>query len=312
MKRWLVVAVPLMMSLIGGCAPADSRGIAAVPYGGAVVSVPSPTAIPTTPPKGPLFVLLRAKELTADARLNFQGQGFAPFEKATVTVENDQGTVEATLDPVSTVEDGRFDEVSYPVPQGLPPGMHMLRVQGVSSGRTARATFRLKFMAPAVQVESYTGKAKHSFGFSGSGFLPGEWVDVYLGGLGGSPLGTYPADSQGNVAAQDVPIPLVDKGDYPLFFVGRYSQSPISINFNVQGFSPWAVLDNYAPAPYSLMGFSGEDFVPDELILVYLNKRSGEPVTQVQADDSGRFSVRNAFELPLLKPNSQNGVIFVA
>jgi hypothetical protein len=307
-----------MMWLIGGCTSADSQKIAAAPYGGRVVVTPSVVATATPNPtaaaaaKGPLFVLLRAKEVTADARLNFQGQGFAPFEKATVTVEDSQGSVEATLDPVSTVEDGRFDEASYPVPQGLAPGNHTLHVVGVTSGRSARAMFRLRFLPPSVQVESYTGKAKHSFGFTGSGFAPGEQIDVFLGGLGGSPLGSYQADSQGNVSAQDVPIPLVEKGDYPIYFVGRDSQTPISVNFNVQGFSPWAVLDNYAPAPYSLMGFSGEDFVPDEFVLVYLNKHAGEPLTQVQADSTGRFSVRNAFELPLLKPNSQNAVIFVA
>src|SRR5262249_504790 len=145
----------------------------------------------TDAPKGPLFVLLRAKEVTADARLNFQGQGFVPFEKANVTIVNSQGTVEATLDTVSTLEDGRFDEQSDAVPAGLVAGEHTLRVVGVQSGRAAQAVFHLKFLPPAVQIESYTGKAKHSFGFTGSGFAPGEWVDVYLGGMGGSPLGTY-------------------------------------------------------------------------------------------------------------------------
>jgi hypothetical protein len=134
-------------------------------------------------------------------------------------------------------------------------------------------------------------------------------VEVRLGGLGGSALGTYPADSQGTVIGQDVPIPLVEAGDYPLYFVGQDSQSPVSVGFNVQGFRPWAVLDNYSPPPYYLMGFSGEDFVPDEVVLVYLNQRTTQPITQVQADASGRFTVKNAFELPALK--GENQVIFV-
>jgi hypothetical protein len=238
------------------------------------------------------------------------GQGFLPDESTSVTVEDQQGHVEATLDPVKVVEDGRFDEVSDPVPGGLAPGTHVLRVVGMQSGHSARATFRVRWLPPRIQLEAYTGKAKHSFGFTGTGFAPGEQVEVRLGGLGGAPLGSYPADAQGTVVGQDVPIPLVEAGDYPLYFVGQESQSPASVGFNVQGFRPWAVLDNYSPPPYYLMGFSGEDFVPEEVVLVYLDQRTTtQPVTSVQADANGRFTVKNGFELPALKGEHQ--VIFV-
>jgi hypothetical protein len=237
------------------------------------------------------------------------GQGFLPGETTVVTVENQEGSVEATVAPVTVVEDGRFDEVSYPVPGGLTPGQYVLRVVGTQSGRSARATFRLRWLPPTIKLDEYTGKAKHSFSFSGAGFAPGEQVEVRLGGLGGSALGTYPSDAQGAVIGQDVPIPLVEAGDYPLYFVGQDSQSPVSVGFNVQGFRPWAVLDNYSPAPYYLMGFSGEDFAPEEVVLVYLNQRTTQPVTQVQADASGRFTVKNAFELPALK--GENQIVFV-
>ncbi len=268
---------------------------------------PSPTQKPLA--QGPTFLLLRAKELSADALLNFMGQGFAAGEPTTVTIENTQGGIEATLEPVAILDDGRFDEVSVPLPAGLTPGSHSLRVVGLTSGRSGRTTFRVRWLPPTIKLEAYTGKAKHSFSFSGNGFAPGEQVDVLLGGLGGSPLATYTADSEGSVDGKDVPIPLVQAGDYPLYFVGHDSESPVSVGFNVQGFRPWAVLDNYSPPPYYLMGFSGEDFVPDEVILVYLNARTSQPVTQVQADANGRFTVKNAFELPELK--GENHVIFV-
>ena len=86
--------------------------------------------------------------------------------------------------------------------------------------------------------------------------------------------------------------------DYPLYFVGRDSESPISIGFNVQGFRPWAVLDNYSPPPYYLMGFSGEDFVPDEVVLVYLNGRTHPPVTEVQADSTRAVHGQARLQLP--------------
>jgi hypothetical protein len=272
-----------------------------------ITPAPSPTSARAL--QGPTFVLLRAKDVTANARLNFMGQGFLPGEQTSVTVENQEAVVEATLESVNILEDGRFDEVSYPVPGGLTPGTHVLRVAGTASGRSARATFRLRWLPPTIKLDAYSGKAKHSFSFSGSGFAPGEQVEVRLGGLGGSPLASYPADAEGAVIGRDVPIPLIEAGDYPLYFVGQESQSPVSIGFNVQGFRPWAVLDNYSPPPYYLMGFSGEDFVPGEVVLVYLNRRATQPVTQVQADATGRFTVKNGFELPPLK--GENQVIFV-
>jgi hypothetical protein len=269
----------------------------------------APSATPAPFSQGPTFVLLRAKEVTADARLNFMGQGFAAGEQTTVTVEDPQGVVEATLGPVVIQDDGRFDEVSMAVPAGLVPGPHTLHVVGATSGHSAKTSFRLRWLPPTIKLDAYSGKAKHSFSFSGAGFAPGEDVDVLMGGLGGSPLATYTADDQGAVVGRDVPIPLVQAGDYPLYFVGRDSGSPVSVGFNVQGFRPWAVLDNYNPPPYSLMGFSGEDFVPGEVVLIYLNQRTTQPLTQVQADDTGRFVVKNAFELPELK--GENHVIFI-
>jgi hypothetical protein len=244
--------------------------------------------------------LLRAVDVTADARLNFLGQGFLNGEKITVTVGDGRGRVEATLESVTAADDGRIDEVSVPVPSGLAPGAHILRAVGSASGRSARATFQLRWLPPNVKLDEYTAKGQHTFGFVGSGFAPGELVDLHLGGLGGAPLATFQADAQGNVVGRDVTVPLVQPGDYPLYFAGRSSQSSASVGFNVQGYKPWVVLDNYSPPPYYPMGFQGEDFVPGETVQVFLQQRAGQLVAQVTADASGRFRVKGAFELPEL------------
>ncbi len=294
-----------------GTAPSESQAAPdrAVVTASEQPPAPGPTATPE-PERGPIFILLRAEEVTADARLNFLGQGFLNGEKAAVTVEDAQGHVEARLDTVNAAKDGRIDEVSVPVPSGLAPGPHVLRIAGTTSGRSARATFRLRWLPPKITLNNYTAKAEHTFGFSGNGFAPGEHVDVRLGGLGGAPLASFQSDAQGNVLGRDVLIPLVQPGDYPLYFVGRESQSPVSVGFNVQGFKPWVVLDNYSPPPYYHMGFKGEDFVPGERVQAYLGQRGGQPVAQVAADPHGQFNVKDAFELPEL-PKGDNRLIFV-
>jgi hypothetical protein len=162
---------------------------------------------------------------------------------------------------------------------------------------------------PNVQLDTYTGKPTHAFGFSGTGFAPGEEVDVYLGARASDPLVSVSADGRGEIESRSTTIPFVAPGDYSLTFVGQASHKPVSVGFNVQGFAPWAVLDNYYVSPGSGVGVRGEDFIPGEVVQIYLNTRLSDPVTQLTADTNGHFAVTNAFALPQLTGNNQ--LIFV-
>jgi hypothetical protein len=102
---------------------------------------------------------------------------------------------------------------------------------------------------------------------------------------------------------------LIQAGTYSLSFVGQESQTPASVGLNVQGFHPWVLLDTYAPSPHTHLGFTGEDFAPQEIVLVYLNQREGESVVRLQADASGRFAAPAAWEVGKL--SGQNTLIFV-
>lgn len=162
---------------------------------------------------------------------------------------------------------------------------------------------------PSIHLDSYTGKPTHSFSFSGNGFAPGESVDVSLADETPSSVATVTADGQGQIAPQTMPIPDMPPGNYRLVLVGRTSQTPASVGFNIQGFHPWAVLDNYYIAPQAAVGFRGEDFVPGEVVQVYLNSRLSAPVARVTTDSNGHFAVNNAFSLPDL--TGDNTLIFV-
>jgi hypothetical protein len=254
-------------------------------------------------------VALQSTSVTPDGRLTFAANGFAPSESTAITVEDGEGSVQARLAPSTVESDGRINMMSVAVPDGLTPGPHTLRITGQSSGRFGHAAFVLQWQPPTVRLEGYTGKPTHTFSISGTGFVPGEQVDVYLGAQTTAPMLTLAADNQGAITGRDLPIPLFGPGDYSLAFVGRASQSPVSVGFNVQGFHPWAVLDNYYVAPQGSVGFTGHDFVPGEVVQVYLNTTLSQPVAQVTADQDGHFSVNNAFTLPPLSGNNQ--VIFV-
>ena len=320
-RRNVLTRVALLALLCAACGSAAQATQATGPAGTVARSgparaaspVPSPSPVATATPlpiSGPTFILIRAPDITAGARLNFQGQGFLAGEQAVVNVENDQGQVEAPLDPVTISRDGNLDEVSVVLPDGIGRGDHVLHVSGPSSGRSARAKFTVRFITPKISLDTYSAKSNHSFGFSGSGFAPREQVDVRLGGLGGSPLASFASDALGNVGAQNVPLPLIEAGDYLLYFVGEQSQTPVAVGFNVQGFAPWVVLDNYSLAPYSVIGFTGQDFVPGEEIEVYLGRRTGQPLIRLAADANGKFAVKNAFSLPDLAHGEQQ-LLFV-
>jgi hypothetical protein len=307
-SRFASLGLLVVLAMLSCAGPPSNKPSAAASPSVLTRPSPSPTAIH---PSGPAFVLLRSSEITTGARMNFQGQGFMPSEPATVTIEDAQSNVEATLDPVAVNKDGNVDEVSVVVPDGLPPGEHYLRISGTTSGRSGRTRFNLHQITPSILLDTYSTKADHTFGFSGSGFAPNELVDVRLGGLGGDPLASFPTDAGGNVVAENVPLPLIQPGDYVLYFVGERSQLPVSVGMNVQGFSPWVVLDSYAVAPYAAMGFTGEDFVPGDQVEVYLGQPGGDPLFRVEADANGHFGVKNAFTLPDVAQGNQT-LTFVA
>jgi hypothetical protein len=252
---------------------------------------------------------LQVTDVTFDGRLTFSGRGFGAGEPISVTVEDDQGNVQARLEPAKAEADGQIYRISEPVPGGLAPGAHTLHVTGLTSGRFGHAVFSYRWQSPAVQLEAYTGKPTHALSFSGSGFVPGESVDIYLGEQRVSPLATVTADAHGAIVGDNANIPLIGAGDYTLTFVGRVSQTPTTVGFNVQGFHPWVVLTNYYVEPRTAVGFIGQDFIPGEPVQVFLNSRVGQPVAQVTADADGKFSVQNGFSLPDV--TGDNEVIFV-
>ena len=169
---------------------------------------------------------------------------------------------------------------------------------------------------PTVRLDSYTGKPTQSFAVSGNGFAPGEAVDIYLGDRTAGPLATVSADAQGDITSHSLSIPSMSPGDYQMVLVGRTSQSPTSVGFNIQGFHPWAVLDNYYVAQQSEVGFRGEDFVPGEVVDVYLNTRMSDAVAHVTADANGHVAARDvsrpnipgAYELIIVGHQSQTEV----
>lgn len=272
----------------------------------------APSTLPSDPQalgqSGATFILLRGNDIAQDSKLNFIGSGFQPSESVALSVDGNELKLGPGVAPIGADKEGRINEVSLDLPKDLVPGQHTLTVRGSQSGKSAQATFRLQRVPPKIELEQYTAKPEQPFNFTGSGFIPGEDVDLRLGSLQGNLLTTVTADDKGQISG-NASLPLMSGGDYPLFFVGKRSQLPTSVGFNAQDFNPWIVLDNYSPPPYYQMGFTAEDFAPGEDVFVYLNQQSGDPLAKLRADKDGKIAAKEAVSLAPLK--GENTLIFV-
>ncbi len=174
---------------------------------------------------------------------------------------------------------------------------------GMPSAARAHAA-RGASVPPMLWLSSYSGKPEQMFGFAGNGFQPREQVQLRLESEGATPatqtnllLASATANAGGNLAGQAT-VPFLPAGNYPLLVMGPDDESILTLHFVVLGFSPWVELDNYAPFPHVLLGFSGEDFAPGESVLVYLDDAVSLPILQVQVGGTGAFEMKKAVESP--------------
>lgn len=170
--------------------------------------------------------------------------------------------------------------------------------------------------APAlVRLDAYSFHPGFTVGFNGNGFQPGEGVDVRLGTLKSSPtsqgdqeLTTAHSNNGGDMDGA-AHVPMMSPGNYHLYFIGQQCTPAITINIILLPFTPWVVLDNYAPHPHSSLGFRGQQFAPNEPVQVYLNDQNSQPIAQVTADNSGQFAVNQVWNVGDL--TGDNTLIFV-
>lgn len=169
---------------------------------------------------------------------------------------------------------------------------------------------------PQIWFDTYSGKPGQSFGFAGNGFLPNEGVEVRLSTPDEMPpmrtsflLATATANARGALAGQATVPFVLPAGNYLLLVLRSQDQTPLIQNFAILAFSPWVVLEDYAPMPNAFLGFQGEDFAAGETVWVYLDQQGNQPILQVQAGPDGQFVAHHAVESP--DQPGEHSLIFV-
>lgn len=276
--------------------PAAQRGVPAPP------SATSESLQGTSPASAQLVT----RDLTPATQLRLTASGFLPKEHLVVSVEDPQGhTYEQVT--LTAGNDGRLRETSVSAPPQLASGSYEVLVVGSTSHRAASVTFQMHVIPPTVVFDAYTGTPGQTVGFSGSGFIPGEEVVIYLG-KATTPLADARATDTGAIGGR-LTVPALVASTYTLTVVGTLSQTPISVGFSIQGFAPWVVLDRYALTSGQGLGFIGQGFASNEPVLVYLNATTGNPALHMTADSSGRIVEQDTW-MPSVA-SGQNVLTFV-
>ncbi len=269
----------------------------------------------------PTTLQIRGSDLTPNVPLSIVGAGFLPHEPLQVTIQNHAGRVQAQLAPTIADTTGHFYTTGV-VPANLAPGNYLVVVEGMNSHYKAQASFELHWIAPTVQLDTYSVKPKQGFRFAGSGFLSGEQVEISLVAPDhGSAhvLATVRANAMGYISGSTT-VPMLSQGNYSLVFMGQQSQTPATVGFNIQPLNPWVVLSTYTPSQNTRLGFNGQDFAPSEQVLVYLNEQPGQSrhadttgqgdvVARIQTDANGNFSLPAYWQVPAM--SGQNTLVFV-
>ena len=303
-----LIIILVTVNIVPGWLAHPARGVSGQPAALSYVP-PSPTiGRRSLPSKHFASLQLQGTDLTLNVPLRFAVSGFLPGEGLMVTIQNKKGRSEAQLDPAIADKAGQISTTVEAIPSNLSPGTYVLLVEGMRSHRRAQANFQVHWIPPTVQLDTYSVKPEQGFGFSGSGFMPNEVVEVHLNSPTGDRLASASVNAKGDVTGR-VMVPWLPEGNYTLFFVGRQSHTPTLVGLNIQGFHPWVVLDNYAPSSHARMGFHGEDFAPNEEVSVYLNQQMGEPIMRIQTDALGRIVAPAAWEVPKL--SGKNTLSFV-
>lgn len=199
------------------------------------------------------------------ASLGFTGSGFAPNETVNVS-DADSGTKVSSF---TTDKNGSFtDAGSFVVPASYAGLTKKFVLTGTTSDATTTTSTAIGQYYPNVSPTSYYVLPGKTISFNGSGFVPGETVDITNGQTN---LGSVIADSKGDLTAAGVIATTSTQAgttqNYTL--TGETSHGAGSVSVQVGSYNPQASPSGYYLMPGSALTFEGSGFAPSETVTIF-------------------------------------------
>jgi hypothetical protein len=166
---------------------------------------------------------------------------------------------------------------------------------------------------PSATVSPYAIKAAEPFSVSGSGFVPGERVLLYVGRPSGPPVTVMQSDQQGNASGTSFVAPFQLKGRQRLTMIGEQSRAVASSGFIIMPYMPTAQPSTWGGMPGTEMSFYASGFAPNEVVLVYAGRgegSAGQLVSAFRVDEHGEASAAGDYTIPA-NAQGQTSVLLV-
>lgn len=176
------------------------------------------------------------------------------------------------------------------IPNGLAPGKYPVVVTGAVSGQRVEATFTVGEVAQ-VNVNPTSGPAGVVITVSGSGYAPGERVDILFGGDTGSRVGYVIAKPDGTFAGR-ISIPSSAAMESHTIIATQKSGSRATTTYTVTERVINVDVTPSSVKPGAVVTMTGSGFGPSKVVNIYWGSDSGPRLGYRTTDSSGKFTGR--------------------
>jgi hypothetical protein len=236
--------------------------------------------------------------LMPDTSLGFNGSGFAANEKVNVT----DATSGALLSSFTTDATGAFKNAgSFTVGTNYAGESVKFVLTGTVSQASTTVTTTVGQYYPNVSPSVYYVMPGGSLGFNGSGFIPGEKVDVSSNKV---LIETITADAKGDLtdAGSLTTIPSNEAGTVQSYtLTGETSKGSGNVSVQIGNYNAQASPSSYYVTPGSVITFDGTGYAPNEVVAVFSGLNN---VGSIAADSTGAFLNAGNFTVGYNQANS--------
>jgi hypothetical protein len=198
--------------------------------------------------------------LMPGATVTFSGSGFIPGETVNVT----EGTSIIPLTTIIADQYGNFSAAgSVTIPYTASGSSLNYTLTGATSGASVAAPITVGSLYPQLNPSSYYLLPGSPFTATGSGFVPGETVNLTLGGTA---IGSALADGMGNVTFASMIFPASTKSSLDLVATGETSLGTVTDTVSVGQYYPYASASNYYVTPGTAVTLTAGGFAPGETV----------------------------------------------
>lgn len=222
--------------------------------------------------------------LLPGSSLAFSGSGFRAGEVISVT----QGSSQTVLSTITADGSGSFVNAgSFNVPLSLAGGVRTYHLKGNSGNTAPDVMVTVGAFNGAVSPSAYFVNPGDVLNFNGSGFAPGETLNVFIGSSS-TPSSSFQASSSGDfTGAGSISIPFGFAGTTKTFTLkGVDSGTSASLDITIGRLYPSVSPSAWYVLPGSIVSFSGNGFAPRETVNI---KRGSTAVGSVVVNSSGDF-----------------------